>query len=127
MNILLSILLAIVINGHSLRIMTNLPEHTAQSVMLVKWKETDYILAHNWLAGRYFYELNIGDTVLVLRDNSESKYTIKSIRVTSMTLYEDDFHPGLYLVTCWPKNGRPIGRLIIELSKKAEKFIKQKR
>jgi hypothetical protein len=114
---ILAIILAIVINSHTLRVVPTLPEHTAQQVTIVEWEQTDFILAHSWLAGRYFYSLQPGDHVTALYGDREQVYVVTTVTVhPHMEIYTDDIHPGsTYLVTCWPRTGRPIGRLIVEL------------
>jgi hypothetical protein len=117
MSIFLTALFAIIINGHTLQIVPTLPAHTARQVTLVEWQQTDFILAHSWLAGRYFYSLQPGDQVTALYGDRERDYIVVTIIVQPyMALYTADIHPGsTYLVTCWPRLGKPIGRLIVEL------------
>ncbi len=86
---------------------------------------TDIFFAHSYLAGRYFYDQQIGDRVYLVQDGEVTVYKVIGIHTPAITDFQwSDFDPYLeadaLLFTCWDGGagrgyGRPVGRLIVEL------------
>jgi hypothetical protein len=94
-------------------------------VSIMHYQDTDIWYAHSHLAGRYFYDQQVGSTITVIDGGEITRYKVVAIHHILDTNWAwHDFDPyvgsDLLLFTCWDGGagrgyGQAIGRMIIQL------------
>ena len=110
----------------------------ADQVAVIDWVGGTIGLAHNYMSGEHFHDLQVGDTIYVVNEDlkliklqvvKRGEYLFEgevsvtgSLRVdgnliTLSQLIEMYSEKGsLTLITCWPRVGETTGQLILKLS-----------
>lgn len=110
----------------------------AEQVAVIDWVGGTIGLAHNYMSGEHFHDLQLGDTIYIVNEDHElvklqvvmrgeylfegepsvtGNLWVDGGMITISQLIEKYSSPGsLTLITCWPRGGETTGQLILKLS-----------